>query len=127
MGRFACFMLEPDGAQELAPGALAPLYRRADTGERMTWWDAPIGAMAYVAGLGAGPDGRTLMVKCPATPAERPDESTTWVIDRPSSSGAQGGWTRTGIPPKITANPSIFINPPGGWHGWLRDGELVSV
>lgn len=36
-----------------------------------------------------------------------------------------GGWEVTGTPPNITVTPSIWCNPPEGWHGWIRDGELV--
>lgn len=48
-----------------------------------------------------------------------------WCIDRPSTGG--DGWYRTGIPPNITVAPSIFHDPPNGWHGVLRDGELIKV
>ncbi len=59
----------------------------------------------------AGPDGISLSVMLPG--------GYEWAIDGPSTSG--GGWTRTGTPPKITANPSIK-SP--NYHGWLQDGVL---
>ncbi len=34
-------------------------------------------------------------------------------------------WTWTGEPPNITVSPSLHI--PGEWHGWVRDGVLVSI
>lgn len=77
---------------------------------------APAGAM-WVAdwiepGDGwTGPDGLCLMLRLP--------DGTDWMIDGPTRSG--GGWSRTGTPPQITANPSIAAP---GYHGWLRDGVL---
>jgi hypothetical protein len=58
-----------------------------------------------------GPDGRCLVLKTPAG---------DWVIDGPASGG--GRWERTGVPPLITARPSILI--PGQYHGWLTAGVL---
>lgn len=65
--------------------------------------------------------------------AGRPGES--WLIALPdggdwiTTQQAKGGgnWTVTGTPPAITASPSIFHNAPTGWHGWVRDGELVAA
>ena len=41
------------------------------------------------------------------------------------------GWTRTGTPPKVTANPSIGLGKVdgGGWayHGWLTNGFLIEA
>lgn len=46
-----------------------------------------------------------------------------------TTQAATGGgcWTVTGIPPDITASPSIWHNSPHGWHGWIRNGELVQA
>ena len=35
-------------------------------------------------------------------------------------------WDVTGEPPAITVSPSINDESPrGGWHGWIRNGELM--
>jgi hypothetical protein len=65
--------------------------------------------------------------------AQQPGES--WLISLPdggewiTTQQATGGghWTVTGTPPAITANPSIWHNSPKGWHGWVRNGELVDA
>ena len=104
---------------------LTRLYVRRDTGAKMTISDAPPGAMWYANWLGnieeyreRSPDGGILILKTPGG---------DWNIDSKSSNGP--GWTRTGTPPKVTANPSIGIGrkPDGSWdyHGWLRDGQLI--
>lgn len=36
---------------------------------------------------------------------------------------SQHGWTITGLPPRLTASPSIHILDK--YHGWLRDGVLT--
>lgn len=64
---------------------------------------------------------------------EQPGE--TWLIILPdggqwlTTQGASGGghWEVTGTPPRITATPSIWHDQPRGWHGWVRDGELVTA
>jgi hypothetical protein len=123
-----CFMLEPTAREVSEDGVTTPVYRRADTGEEMTWWAAPVGAMMY-ADLWEcnfrGPDGHVLVVKVPSEADG--SGSTTWVIDGPSRDHGAGTWQRTGTPPNVTANPSIFINPPNGFHGWLRDGEIIKA
>jgi uncharacterized protein YndB with AHSA1/START domain len=65
--------------------------------------------------------------------AEQPGES--WLISLPdggewiTTQRASGGghWEVTGTAPAITASPSIWHNQPHGWHGWVRNGELVSA
>ena len=100
------------------------LWRRADTGEVGTFEDFGPGAMWNAwwmisrpwdgeVGKHVGPDGRCLVVKTPGG---------EWTIDGPASNGP--GWTRTGAAPRITARPSILA---GKYHGFLTDGELVSV
>jgi hypothetical protein len=67
--------------------------------------------------------------------SHHPDGIESWLIALPdggdwiSSQHATGGgyWTVTGTPPQITATPSIWHNSPTGWHGWARNGELVSA
>jgi hypothetical protein len=65
-----------------------------------------------------GPDGKCLVVRTPGG---------DWIVDAKAIDG--NGWTRTGTPPKVTANPSIGIGheegKPWTYHGWLRDGHLV--
>lgn len=51
-----------------------------------------------------------------------PNRAGAWCLDG-NSSGGGGGWTRTGTPPLVTANPSIHAV--GQYHGWLRDGKLI--
>jgi hypothetical protein len=46
-----------------------------------------------------------------------------WITTQPATGG--GYWTVTGTPPAITVSPSIWHNAPHGWHGFIRDGELV--
>jgi len=99
------------------------LYRREDTGALLTLaeaepgmlWDAP-----WFLGFNppwAGPDGRSLVMRLPG--------QGEWTIDGPATNGP--GWERTGVPPKITARPSILSHGSGGvkgYHGWLTDGVL---
>jgi hypothetical protein len=93
------------------------LWRRVDTGELFTLDDAPPGAMWFAPWYEdtfKGPDGRSLVVKTPAG---------DWLVDSISSGG--GRWTRTGEAPRVTASPSILFHGTPGYHGWLRDGQLV--
>jgi Family of unknown function (DUF6527) len=48
-----------------------------------------------------------------------------WLTTQPAAGG--GHWEVTGTAPAITASPSIWHNQPHGWHGWVRNGELVSA
>jgi hypothetical protein len=48
-----------------------------------------------------------------------------WITTQKATDG--GHWIVTGTPPVITASPSIFHNAPSGWHGFVRDGELVDA
>jgi len=99
----------------------AAIYRRPETGEEMHIHPglagcAPAGAMFYSDwGTFTGPDGRSLSVITP---------SGQWDIDHPPADGDKP-WERTGTPPNVTANPSILFR--GGYHGWLRNGELVDA
>lgn len=116
------------------------LFRRGDTGTEATWEDLPPGAMQDADWLHypycQGPDGASLMVKCP--------NWLDWHIDGPARKGDEEpryhAWARTGTPPRITVNPSIaigymrdpkdptgkrWIPAPNHYHGWLRDGVLT--
>jgi len=91
------------------------LYKNSETGELFTLRKAPVGAMwdAYWMSR-RGPDGICLVVQTPGG---------DWMIDYPAR-GVGQPWHRTGVPPKVTAVPSIMI---GSYHGWLRDGFLVEA
>lgn len=96
------------------------LYERSDTGAYITLLDAEPGAMWYADWMihegsryFVGPDGHCLVVKLP--------DCCDWVVDGPSTNG--NGWTRSGEVPNVTANPSIQTE---NYHGWLRNGELIS-
>jgi hypothetical protein len=115
------------------------LYRRVDTGElRVLHWkhsppDAPPaepGATWDAAWLNyKGPDGISLMVRCPRGDGS-PGMNHDWPVDAPSTRSG-GAWTRTGDPRRanVTVNPSIAIGTPGQpgfYHGFLRDGVLTA-
>lgn len=134
MNPIRCFLLEPTGEQQ-SDGAPTgsqvhrPTYKRADTGDVLTLNAAPAGAMWYAPWWAKGPDDRgPLCVKVP----RNPDGSgvADWNIDGASTTNAAGAaWKREGEPPDVTVTPSIFINPPAGFHGHIiagyifRDGE----
>jgi hypothetical protein len=127
MDPIKCFMLVPTGLFEKRGESDLPLYRREDTGETMTWWEAPAGAMMYADHwheTQRGPDGHLLAVRVPMFPGGK--GTTNWIIDGPSSEDkTRNGWDRKGTPPDIDVYPSVWINKPSGWHGWLKDGHLV--
>lgn len=94
-------------------------YRRLDTGEELLLRDMPVGAMWYSDWMGApwvGPDGRTLAVMTP--------KHHEWIVDGHASNAPdkmRPGWTREGVPPDVTAWPSIQTPD---WHGYLTRGFL---
>lgn len=100
------------------------LYRRSDDATLTTIARAPVGAMwdadwyRDFPNIHPGEDGRVLVLKCPAG---------DWIIDGEASNGTKGqrGWTRSGEPPDVTANPSIgFGEGCKDFHGWLKNGWL---
>ncbi len=113
------------------------LYVRQDTGERITWRDAPPGAMYYADWLltpgssrNRGPDGHALVVKCP--------DGHEWHVDGRASNCTRPDddehrcWVRHGVPPRVTVDKSGNTCEAGAgsiltpyWHGYLRDGQLV--
>jgi len=123
----------------------ARLYRRVDNGEVMTLREAPPGAMWYADGMihgdpprYCGPDGHCLAVVTP-----RNTDGTgrhEWIVDSRCSNcdmlddHEHKCWVRHGTPPNITVDKngrtcgagagSILVHD-GGWHGFLRNGELV--
>jgi len=115
-----CFFIEPTGEvvkEEFPDGGSSerPKWRRVDTGEVGFLDSFPVGAMFYSDWMDyKGPDGKCLSVRTPGG---------YWMIDGPSTQHPEGNaWTRTGVPPKVTAMPSIIA---GNYHGWLRDGVLM--
>ena len=98
------------------------LYRRSDTSELVALRDAPVGAMwdaHWMSDIHGYKriDGMTLCVRTPGG---------EWCVDGPSYSEGKvsgAGWSRSGVAPDITANPSILI-PTGNYHGFLRAGFL---
>jgi hypothetical protein len=93
------------------------LYVRSDTGALVTRADAPPGAMwdaaDYMPEDWRGPDGRSIIVRCP--------NGMDWPIDAPAS-GSGGRWTRSGQPPELSVRPSIAIGlrtDPRFGHYWL--------
>lgn len=104
------------------------LYRHADTGELITLRDAPDGAMwdAYWYGC-KGPDGRSLVAKCPG--------GHDWMIDGRASNCTMPDdsehrcWVRHGEPPVITVDKNGLTCQAGAgsiqagdYHGFLRNG-----
>lgn len=90
-------------------------YEVGGQGRRFPLRKAPPGAMWYSTWEHylKGPDGKALFVQTPAG---------EWGIDQYSSK-RERPWTRTGIPPLVSASPSILIGD--RYHGWLTNGELI--
>lgn len=107
------------------------LYRRADNGGLVRLSDAPDGAMwDAIFYPWKGPDGRSLVVKCPGG-----DE---WAIDSRASNCTMPDdnehrcWIRHGEPPAITVDKNGKTCAAGGgsiqagnYHGFLRDGAFT--
>jgi hypothetical protein len=107
------------------------LYCRSDTGELVTLRDAPDGAM-WDAGWypWKGPDGRSLVVKCPG--------GSDWTIDGRASNCTLPGdnehrcWVRHGDVPQITVDKNGLTCAAGAgsiqagnYHGFLRNGVFT--
>jgi len=97
------------------------IYRLPDGTEFINWGsakDVPPGTMIRIPWYDkAGRPGEAWQVWLP--------DGGTWI----TTQGATGGgfWEVSGTPPNITVSPSIWHNQPNGWHGWVRDGELVDA
>lgn len=97
------------------------IMRDAASGLELPLRDAPAGAMWHAPWMlgfhehnrANDPKG-SLIVRLP--------NRIDWNVDGPASNGP--GWTRTGVPPHVTAEPSILA---GDYHGFLRAGVLVPV
>lgn len=48
-----------------------------------------------------------------------------WITSQPAAGG--DFWTVNGTPPMIDVSPSIWHSQPNGWHGFIRNGELVDA
>jgi hypothetical protein len=67
--------------------------------------------------------------------SQHPERIESWLVILPdggewvTSQRASGGgfWTVSGTPPLITVSPSIWHDQPNGWHGFIRNGELVDA
>lgn len=107
------------------------LYRRTDTGALSTLGDAPPGAMWDAWWYPwKGPDGRSLVVKCP--------NGREWMIDSRASNctlpddDEHRCWIRHGQPPRITVDKNGTTCTAGAgsiqagdYHGFLRDGQFT--
>jgi hypothetical protein len=99
---------------------------RLPDGTEITWW----GSFGSVA-----PPGTMIRASWYDEFSQHPDGVESWLISLPdggewiTSQRATGGgyWTVTGTVPLITASPSVWHNSPKGWHGWVRNGELVDA
>jgi len=100
------------------------LFRLPDGTEFTTWgrpMDAPPGAMVrahWYDEYSSHPEGiDSWLIVLP--------DGGTWITSSKASDG--GYWTVTGTAPDLTASPSIWHDAPSGWHGWIRDGQLVDA
>lgn len=103
-----CFLLEETGEEwRSTDGHIsAPLYRRVDTGEVMTFADAPAGAMArfaWATWCRSQDEGAPLVIKLP--------DGDIWYVDGPAGNCGRPDdpgqaqhhcWVRHGIVPNIT-------------------------
>jgi hypothetical protein len=107
------------------------LYQRADTGRLLTLREAPDGAMWDAWWMPwKGPDGRSLMVKCPG--------GHEWSVDSRASNCTMRDdnehrcWVRHGEPPVITVDKNGLTCQAGAgsiltgnYHGFLRNGQFT--
>lgn len=137
-----CFWLEPtdETRDRQVEGGVhhMRIWRRADTGEQGGIQDFGPGAMwnAHWMPTSEGSvDGRYIVVRLP--------NGHEWAMDGPSSNCTRPGephdcWCRHGDPPRLTVdkNPEPGRSTcaagagsiqAGNFHGFLRDGILVSV
>jgi hypothetical protein len=127
------YEFKPGDAKQLF---LRQLYKHHETGEILTWEDAPTGAMRYCPWLEGssqwvGPDGKSLVVKLP--------DGTDWHIDGRCSNCTKKTdrihkcWCRHGTPPNITVDKNGDTCAAGGgsilsgdYHGFLQNGYLTN-
>jgi hypothetical protein len=133
----ACGNPMPDNAMRRVNQEL--VYLRSDTGERTTIRSAPDGALWYADWFTVdrwkGPDGRTLVAKCPG--------GHDWIIDSVASNCTLPDdvthrcWMRHGTPPQISVDK--HPEPPfdhtcaagagsiqaGDYHGFITNGAFT--
>jgi len=111
--------------------SLIPLYHRSDKDGLVELREAESGAMWYSDfHPWKGPDRKSLAVRTPGG---------DWLVDMPASNCAKKDdkahkcWVRHGRPPEITVDKNGCTCSAGagsiqirGYHGFLRDGYLVS-
>lgn len=104
----------------LVPGADARIMDEFDGDASVAVWGP--GAMFdafWLPEAWRGADGLGLTVKLPG--------GGVWHIDSEANGG--GHWSRSGVPPMITATPSIWSHanagPPSEYHGFLQAGKLT--
>jgi hypothetical protein len=126
--------VEPEQWVPIGENGRAPLLRRADTGEEMTWRDAPPGAILdsedHYGELLPTPDGRHLVIKLP--------DGLPWNVDgRANNCGWPEDknhtcWARSGELTNLTVTNGPC--PSGGsgsiqtptYHGHLNNGEFTN-
>lgn len=117
------------------------IYRRTDTHEFLVLRDAPAGAMWDATWMDRkGPDGRSLMVRCPNGPVDTKGQGPTrdWFVDGFASNCTKPDdpehhcWCRHGAVPDVTVDKQGLTCSAGAgsikmphWHGFLRGGRLV--
>lgn len=112
------------------------IYVRADTGEKLIWKEAPAGAILEATRYHkypewCGPDGRALLCKLP--------NGHDWHIDGRANNctmkedDVHKCWVRHGEPPNLTVDKNGHTCQAGAgsiqsgnWHGYLRNGHLVT-
>ena len=121
------------------------IYRRVGTGDRMLLEEAGPGAMWYADWMltedsprWRGPDGHCLIVKVPG----KNPRGHEWMVDGVANNCGMLGdlihkcWVRHGDPrtEPVTVDKAGFTCNAGagsilvpGWHGFLRNGELVEA
>lgn len=101
------------------------LYTRGDNGEVVSLQEAPAGAMWFATWLKdwGSPVWERERKGQPHLIVRTPGGE--WDIDAKSTNG--DGWHWEGVPPNVTASPSIGIGPNMEYHAWLRNGELIDV
>jgi hypothetical protein len=129
------YLFTPDDAWQ---ENVEKIYRRSDTGGLTTRHEAPPGAMWYATWYEQFPDWcgledkRALMVKLPDGSEWHVDGSATNCTDKGNT--AHRCWCRHGVPPLVTVDKTGPTCTAGAgsiktsrWHGFLRNGELISV
>jgi hypothetical protein len=51
--------------------------------------------------------------------------NTIWYTTQKASDGQF--WEVTGTAEELTVHPSIHVQGQNGWHGWIRNGEIVDA